>query len=169
MRDSGEGKGERWLWHKGHRLSRRGKYKCDQGGGGRHDGLKHFYSGLDGRTTTRPRRNDSDDSCSSEGRVNGKKAKVSRSFSGWLSDIITGRAASPLVVVVLPLVSLRAAGKRNFPLPPCIFRLVALSLFFPSPPRDCGANTPRYRINFLSRGCRDFTPLLERRAGATES
>lgn len=29
-------------------------------------------------------------------------------------------------------------------------------------PRDCGANTARYRINFLSRGCRDFT-LLERR------
>lgn len=28
--------------------------------------------------------------------------------------------------------------------------------------RDCGANTARYRINFLSRGCRDFT-LLERR------
>lgn len=38
---------------------------------------------------------DSDDSRSSEGRVKGKKAKVSRSFSGWLSDIITGRAASP--------------------------------------------------------------------------
>jgi len=29
-------------------------------------------------------------------------------------------------------------------------------------PRDCGANAARYRINFLSRGCRDFT-LLERR------
>lgn len=26
---------------------------------------------------------------------------------------------------------------------------------------DCGTNTPRYRINFLSRGCRDFTLLQE--------
>lgn len=34
-------------------------------------------------------------------------------------------------------------------------------------PWDCGANTAGYRINFLSRGCRDFTLLERRRWGGS--
>lgn len=101
--------------------------------------------------------------------------EVSRSFSGWLSGIIT---AGPSLLVFSP---------APFP-PPSLPRFqlaspISLSRFLlsslPRAPhrsssyfvsrhcpfqslRDCGANTARYRINFLSRGCRDFT-LLERR------
>jgi len=105
------------------------------------DCLKHFYLYPDGRPTTRRRDRGKDE--------------VFPSFSGWLSDIITA-GPSPLVFSLIP-----------FPFHPCVS--LPLPPSYPvsrhcpfQPPRDCGANTARYRINFLSRGCRDFT-LLERR------
>lgn len=95
----------------------------------KHDGLKHFYSGLDGRRRP-PTRNDSDDSCSSEGRVKGKKAKVSRSFSGWLSDIITGSVpAHRRLTVAVP------SREEEFlsPLPPNVYFVSRHCPFFSVP------------------------------------
>lgn len=92
-----------------------------------------------------------------------------RSFSGWLSDIIT---AGPSLLVFYSLIPLPRPSFQSAS--PVSFRAPSLSRFLSSPlyfvsrhcpfqsPWDCGANTARYRINFLSRGCRDFT-LLERR------
>lgn len=51
-------------------------------------------------------------------------------------------------------------SRRHEPLLPSSY-FVSRHCPFQSP-WDCGANTAGYRINFLSRGCRDFT-LLERR------
>lgn len=102
----------------------------------------------------------------------GMGKEVPRSFSGWLSDIITA-GPSLLVFSLVPFPSHFLL--REF----CLFLSFAFSfsrrhepLSLPSyfvsrhcpfqSPWDCGANTAGYRINFLSRGCRDFT-LLERR------
>lgn len=94
------------------------------------------------------------------------KNEVPRSFSGWLSDIITA-GPSLLVFSLVPfpshflfrgLISF-SLSLSPFPVPSSYF--VSRHCSFQSP-WDCGANTAGYRINFLSRGCWDFT-LLERR------
>lgn len=100
------------------------------------------------------------------------KNEVPRSFSGWLSDIITA-GPSLLVFSLVPFPShflLRefcpflsfafSFSRRHESLLPSSY-FVSRHCPFQSP-WDCGANTAGYRINFLSRGCRDFT-LLERR------
>lgn len=121
----------------------------------RRDCLKHFYLYPDGRPTTR------------RWGIGGKD-EVFRSFSGWLADIITAGLSLLVFSFPFPLFysakfcvseSFPSFGSRFSPLPPSYF--VSRHCPFQSP-RDCGANTARYRINFLSRGCRDFT-LLERR------
>lgn len=107
-----------------------------------------------------------------------RKNEVSRSFSGWLSDIIT---AGPSLVVFSPVPFPHSPFYLASPVSFSFSLSLSLLPFFvdtktpslcPSYfvsrhcpfqfPRDCGANAARYRINFLSRGCRDFT-LLERR------
>lgn len=127
------------------------------------DCLKHFYSYPDGRPTTRW--------------GDEERAEVPRSFSGWLSDIIT---AGPSLLVFslvlsqshfllrescLPFSFARSFSRRHESLlPPSYF----VSRHCPfQPPWDCGANTAGYRINFLSRGCRDFTLLERRRWGGS--
>lgn len=99
------------------------------------------------------------------------KNEVPRSFSGWLSDIITGPSLLVFSSVPYPfhfllrepylLLSFAFSFSRRHEslLPSSYF--VSRHCSFQSP-WDCGANTAGYRINFLSRGCRDFT-LLERR------
>lgn len=105
------------------------------------------------------------------------KNEVPRSFSGWLSDIITA-GPSLLVFSLVPSPShflLRESYlflsfafsffRRHEPLLPSSY-FVSRHCPFQSP-WDCGANTAGYRINFLSRGCRDFTLLERRRWGGS--
>lgn len=101
------------------------------------------------------------------------KREVSQSFSGWLSDIITAgpcpSQSSHWYPSYPPFYPASSASfffsLSRFLLYPSTRTLLSYFVSRHCPfqsPRDCGANTARYRINFLSRGCRDFT-LLERR------
>lgn len=105
----------------------------------------------------------------------GGKNEVPPSFSGWLSDIITA-GPSLLVFSLVPFPShflLRefclflsfSFSRRHESLLPSSY-FVSRHCPFQSL-WDCGANTAGYRINFLSRGCRDFTLLERRRWGGS--
>lgn len=109
---------------------------------------------------------------SSEGGGGMGKTRCPEVFRGWLSDIITAGpslvvfssvpfpVAFPFFISRLSFLSLFPFRVEDFPFSPLSYFVSRHCPF--QFPRDCGANAARYRINFLSRGCRDFT-LLERR------
>lgn len=107
----------------------------------------------------------------------GKERGASKFFGVVVSDIITA-GPSLLVFSLVPFPSHFLLRES------CLFFSFVFSfsrqheLLFPSSyfvsrhcpfqsPWDCGANTAGYRINFLSRGCRDFTLLERRRWGGS--
>lgn len=122
------------------------------------DCLKHFYSSPDGRPTTW---------------WGMRKERGASKFFGVVVGYNHCRTIPPSLLVgtfPVPLFTLRVSSlflsfafsfsRRHGSLLSSSY-FVSRHCSFQSP-WDCGANTAGYRINFLSRGCRDFT-LLERR------
>lgn len=128
------------------------------------DCLKHFYSYLDGRPTTWG---------------TGKKRGAPKFFGVVVGynhcrtippSLLTGTLPVPLFTPRVLSPSFDVAFSFFHRREPLLLPSYFVSRHCPfQSPWDCGANTAGYRINFLSRGCRDFTLLERRRWGGPQS